>query len=723
MVAVAAHAESGFSDWLKRDREARDNFARSGKAPVSESRVAPRARDNSVRDVAPKLAEAAVSAGEGWLIMVYMAGDNNLDPFALADVKEMQKVGSSDKIKIVVLMDRVDYGDWTTTRRFLVRKPTDAGGRDSWEPELDTCDDLGELNMGDPAVLQDFVRWADKRYPQPNRMLILWNHGGGWRSVVSKAVSRGARSSVPPPKPALSQLARGIAWDDTNGGDFLEMREVRSALEPFKPFSVIGTDACLMGMLEVAYELRESCACFIGSEDIEPGDGWPYNKWLPVLLGKPGMAPEDVCRLVVDEYYGSYGSKPVTMSAVRQQEIPVLAKRVDALACALIDYAESGGSPAVSFDRLPWFSLSSPEFVDLGAFLDRLSEKGYPDKIRDVAKAAKAALKQAVVINRSHKKLGGQGLSIYPGGGHDDRDYRAGIIQFARDTRWDEFLRERLYQARASARSALSAGTPRRWAVLIGVEAYSDQGINNLNYAVDDIEKLRDVLIKYAGYKPDHIRMLKNGAATAANVRSVLGTWLPRQVADQDMVLIYFSGHGGAEPALRGGSKDGTEKYMMLADSKADDMYGTAIPMSELARIFGRIRADKLLFAMDSCYSGAAGKGVLRHGMKSVGLSDDYLGALTGSSGTVVLTASRASEVSMESVKLGMGLFSHYVCEALSGGADSDKDGLISVIELFQYLNAKVPVAAKNMGSLQHPVIKGEISGTFPIAVVKESAE
>jgi uncharacterized caspase-like protein len=199
-----------------------------------------------------------------------------------------------------------------------------------------------------------------------------------------------------------------------------------------------------------------------------------------------------------------------------------------------------------------------------------------------------------------------------------------------------------------------------------------------------------------------------------------LGTWLPRQVSDEDMVFIYFSGHGGAEPSIRGDAKDGTEKYMMLSDSKADDMYGTAIPMSELAKIFGRIRADKLLFAMDSCYSGATSqKGVMREGMKAIGLSDDYLSALTGSSGTVVLSASKASEVSMESPKFEMGLFSHFLCEALRGLADSDNDGLISVIELFQYLSKMVPGAAKQMGSSQHPVMKGEISGTFPIAVVK----
>ena len=77
----------------------------------------------------------------------------------------------------------------------------------------------------------------------------------------------------------------------------------------------------------------------------------------------------------------------------------------------------------------------------------------------------------------------------------------------------------------------------------------------------------------------------------------------------------------------------------------------------------------------------------------------------------------------MESRSLGMGLFTHFLCQALKGSADNDDDGLISVVELFQFLTLRVPTAAKQMGSSQHPVLKGEISGTFPIAVAKPQQE
>jgi hypothetical protein len=656
-----------------------------------------------------------------WLVMVYAAGDNNLDPFALSDVEEMEQVGSNDKLAIVVLMDRVDHAEWSSTRRFLVRKPGEQGGKRSWDPTLPTCADLGELNMGKPETLHNFVVWSLEKYPAKQTALILWNHGGGWRDVVSRALQAGvvARNLAPPPKPAASRLSRGIAWDDTDGGDFLEMREVRTALEPLPRLSLIGCDACLMGMLEVAYELRDQCDYFVASEDLEPGDGWPYDRILPALANGKNEPVANLCKRVVQEFDASYkGRDRVTLSAVRQALIPSLAEKVDALACALIDHVESGKTPLVTFEKVAGFPHRDPEFRDLGGFVDYIAGEAFSETVKTAAKAVKHALNEALMANISHKTLGGQGLAIYPGGGNDDADYRAAIIQFARDTRWDELIREITYKQKSIARAALATAAVNRWAVLIGVEDYQDAGVPKLRYAVDDIDRLHAVLVKHAGYKAENIIVLKDADATVEKVRSTLGTILPRQVGDNDVVMIYFSGHGGAEPSLRGDSKDGTEKYMMLADSKADDMYGTALPMSELARILARIRADKAVVIMDSCYSGAAGgRGVIRDGMKSVGLSDDYLGALTGSSGTVVLTASKASEVSMEAVSLGLGLFTHFLSLGLEGQADGNKDGLVSVLELFQFVSAMVPPAAKKMGSSQHPVMKGEISGMFPIAI------
>ncbi len=745
VLATGARAGDSFQDWLRKDQSERQQYT-SGVATNTVAAEQPKDKPATeqpkdkpaIEQPKDKPAIEQPKAGtparaqmpqrtdtplpdRDWLIMVYAAGDNNLDPFSVSDVAEMEKIGSSDKLAIVVLMDRVDTGEWSSTRRFLVRKPSDQGGKHSWDPALPTCKDLGELNMGAPETLRDFATWSLATYPAKQTALVLWNHGGGWRDAVSRAVQGGsaARSLAPPPKPAVSRLARGIAWDDTDGGDFLEMREVRGALETLPKLSLIGCDACLMGMVEVAYELRDRCDYFVASEELEPGDGWPYDRILPFVARGNNYAAEAFCADIVREFAASYKDRDrVTLSAVRQAAIPALAGKIDALACALIDHIESGKEPPVSFDDVPGYPSRDPEFRDLGGFLKVIDAGDYPPTVKAAGKAVTQALTQALVANFSHEALHGQGLAIYPGGGNDDADYRAAIIQFARDTRWDEMIREVTYRKKTAARENLATASVNRWAILIGIEDYQDPNITKLRYSVDDVERLHQVLVKHAGYREENIIVLTNAAATVEKVRSTLGTDLPRQVNDQDMVLIYFSGHGGAEPSLRGEAKDGTEKYMMLVDSKIENMYGTALPMSELARILGRIQADKAVVVMDSCYSGAAGgRGVLRDGMKAGGLTDDYLGALTSSSGTVVLTASQASEVSMESVALGLGLFTHFTCLGLEGQADDNKDGLVSVLELFQYVSNMVPPAAKKMGSSQHPVMKGEITGTFPIAL------
>lgn len=682
-----------------------------------------------------------------WLVMVYMAADNNLDPFAMQDLRQMEQVGSSQHVKIAVLLDRAQGAEWNTTRRFLVRRAIGRGDeeliseppeavagvsresprffpapRPSWDPALPTCEDLGDLNTGSPDTLRDFIHWAKRTYPARRHALILWNHGGGWRDATRSgddpvSIARG-----------LDRLTREIAFDETSG-DVLENRQVREALADFPRLDLLGADACLMGMLEAAYEWRDQAKVYVASQDLEPGDGWPYHRWLGSLSWFPGMSSEQLATTIVNQYGMAYaGRRPVTLSAVRMDAIADVARAVDELAgLALADRAPGlmetrtrvPGYPNAGLSQMLAFSN------DLDTWMERVA--GFGGEGAAAANRVRQALRRAVVANHSHPELGGRGLAIHRGGSAQDHAYRPDIIQFARDTRWDQVI--------AGWRSAPDGTHPdtalerERWAVLIGVDAYAHERVPDLRYAVRDVETIRRTLIDHAGFRDDRVITLTDGEATTERVRSLLGTELPRQAGPEDMVMIYFSGHGAAEPELEGHSVDGTEKYLMLANSNPDDLYGTALPMSELARIFGRIQSDKLMFVMDACYSGAAGgRGILREGMRSVGLRDDYLSALAASQGTVILTASQANQVSMESPELRQGIFSFYFAKALSGAADADGDGIVTLTELYSYLSAHVPEGARRMGARQTPVLKGEIAGVFPVGhiatavVLKEDA-
>lgn len=140
--------------------------------------------------VNPSLNPPAVPAE--WTIMVYLNADNNLERFGIQDFREMAKIGSDDKVNVVVQFDRTpeetnECGDWTQALRFRVEKgmePTTANA----------IEDLGEVDMGDKNVLAAFVEWAKLRYQAKRYMLIIWNHGQGWRAPNRVAYSRVVRS-------------------------------------------------------------------------------------------------------------------------------------------------------------------------------------------------------------------------------------------------------------------------------------------------------------------------------------------------------------------------------------------------------------------------------------------------------------------------------------------------------------------------------------------------
>ncbi len=82
----------------------------------------------------------------------------------------------------------------------------------------------------------------------------------------------------------------------------------------------------------------------------------------------------------------------------------------------------------------------------------------------------------------------------------------------------------------------------------------------------------------------------------------------------------------------------------------------------------------------------------------------------------MVLTSSKASEVSEEREYLGRGVFTYYLLEGLRGKADLDGDGIITVDEIYAYVSKKVPEVT---GQNQNPVKKGEVEGQLILGRVR----
>ena len=233
-----------------------------------------------------------ITTSKKWTFMVYMDGDNNLEEFAIDNILEMAKVGSSSDVNIVVQFDRIpgydnSYGDWITGKRFYITKgmtPT---------PE-NAVMDIGEPDMGSPRTLGDFINWTRANYPASNYCLVIWNHGVGWKHYVRMIPWSGDTGS------GDSLAVKGVCIDDTNK-TVLTMQDVGAALAA-SPVSLVNCDACFMQMAEVIYQDNPSAQVHVGSEEGVPEYGNAYDTILNDLVSKPGMTAEGLGRSIVKNY-------------------------------------------------------------------------------------------------------------------------------------------------------------------------------------------------------------------------------------------------------------------------------------------------------------------------------------------------------------------------------------------------------------------------------------
>jgi len=252
------------------------------------------------------------------------------------------------------------------------------------------------------------------------------------------------------------------------------------------------------------------------------------------------------------------------------------------------------------------------------------------------------------------------------------------------------------------------------WAVVIGVNSYPN--VRRLKYAVNDAMAFFNHLVEYNQIPRENVILLLEEEANLMRLRSALGVHLKNKASKEDMVIIYFAGHGATERDATSPDGDGLEKYLLPYDVDPKELYATAMPMEEISRVFGRIRSERLVFIVDTCYSGATGGRTISVSDFRAGISDGFLDRITGGKGKIILTASGANEVSAEDDELQHGVFTHFLIKGLQGQADTDSDGLITVDEVYTYVSKQVPQATNQE---QHPVKKGIVEGPLVLSIVR----
>ncbi len=330
-----------------------------------------------------------------WTIMVYMGADNGMADQAYKDLAEMVSVGSTDKVKIIVQLDTPDADSLPGTRRYLIEKDT---------PVL--LDQVGKLDMGDPQTLIDFAGFTARNYPAKNYFLILWDHGSGWPN--GNAVNGPRRSII----------------DDWSGHSSMgvadgELKQAVSGIKAVlgKKLALLGFDACLMNMVEVALEIKDGARIMLGSEGLVPYDGWPYGQVLKIVVDNPGKSSAELASEIVSEFIDSYGDLDLCFSAVDLEQLndclEPLARLVEVLALdAGNSLIKTGRETVQTFPEPGREPSPHDEYIDLIDFIELITAM---PEIENEARTCLECLQKAVLktANSGSSLTHAHGISIW----------------------------------------------------------------------------------------------------------------------------------------------------------------------------------------------------------------------------------------------------------------------------------------------------------------------
>lgn len=247
-----------------------------------------------------------------YLFFVFMNGVNDLGilGFSMADINEMEMVGSTDKVAVVVehnVIERTKEGlvFKPGANTYFIRKDPNDPQKDRQKASMIVSEVINytpDGDMGSARHLAVSVKKAIKRFKPQKLILVVWNHGNGYF---------------------------GVSYDDVSGNS-MSVADLASALSDIKSYygrkiDIFAMDACLMQMVEVIAQIKDYANFIVASQEYVPGTGYPYDEVLKRI--NSSSSPKDAAVGMVevfvkayDDYksdsFGTYSDNRVTLSVI-----------------------------------------------------------------------------------------------------------------------------------------------------------------------------------------------------------------------------------------------------------------------------------------------------------------------------------------------------------------------------------------------------------------------
>ncbi len=242
-------------------------------------------------------------------VLCFFNGDNDLELSCMLAINTFEKVGTTDNMNIIVQADRIGQeslahnnqgdsdswfdGNWTTTRRYLIKK-------DNVPFKLGSVlmEKMGEVDMGSKDSLTDFVKWGVEHFPAKKYVLIICNHGSEFG-------------------------IGGISFDEENDNHFdtIELGDaLKSVNNVFKKstgndkFHSMIFDCCLMSNVETMAEIKDYTKSSFACENVQI-TWYDYDKFFQYMTDNPNATPSDTVKSFLTEYCKSMNGTDVVLTA------------------------------------------------------------------------------------------------------------------------------------------------------------------------------------------------------------------------------------------------------------------------------------------------------------------------------------------------------------------------------------------------------------------------
>lgn len=368
-----------------------------------------------------------------WTVMIHFAVDNNITyefedllglvSYYLETLEAVEAADLDNSLQILVLMD--SYNPDTVYADGYYRI---TGG----DFQDDLVNGFSEINSGDLDETKDFLAWAFSQYPSEHYLYSIFNHGSGFNDAGIDGT--------------YSALIKGIAFDDSHN-DCLTHHELGLANQYLAGLIGHNVDlfyafACLMGGVELAYELKDSTDYLLLSEEAFPADLWSYEA-LETIVDDPGLGAEELGRAFCDSAYDYFEriilSREFTLALIDVANLDAVYQAIDEYALAALAEINDETSVATYYNQSADESFSMcanvPDiedyyYVDLGDYLDHIkSSPGIGAKVKIEADIVKATLDQSVVYLRQYGYPAASGLSIFHNIWDADNKYPPSIYE------------------------------------------------------------------------------------------------------------------------------------------------------------------------------------------------------------------------------------------------------------------------------------------------------